>query len=489
MSIAQKAASGAAWNVVTSLGTRVLSVVATLALARYLSPDQYGEVVGSVIVAQTCVTLTQFGLGQYLVVKSDAGPRVAFHVTFYTNVACLLALGLVYATRDFLGPFFHVEALGRYLPWLTVTTLAESVAVIPERLLARDLHFRVVAVTRAAGDLGFAFASVALAMAGAGGMALIYAGLLRVMVRLVVYSLRLPLRAWAQPCALDWATTKEMFRFGLPVSVSVIAGSLSVRWDNMVFSHYFGAATMGAYQYAYSLSEMPVTQIGEQVGDVLLPSFARMTPDERRNALGRSMALLGLIVFPLAVGLGAISQTLVRTIFDAKWSTIAPMLSVLAVLAVTRPVSYVVSSFLQASGRVVIVSVLEVVKVGILFSLMVVAAPHGILVVCVAVGVAFLVHSLAGLIVVTRDGLPFFRTALGVARPLIATVPMAAAVLGARWAVAAAGLSKPSISLVVEIVVGAVVYVGSAFVIAGDTTRALISLARGVLARRRGAAT
>jgi PST family polysaccharide transporter len=255
----------------------------------------------------------------------------------------------------------------------------------------------------------------------------------------------------------------------------------------MVTSRYFGAGTMGVYNLAYSLSEMPVTQVGEQVGDVLLPSFARMTPPERRHALGRSMALLGLIVFPLAVGLASISETLVRVLFNDRWRGVAPMLSVLAVLAVTRPISYVVSSFLQASVRVWIASALEVVKVAILFSLMVIAVPFGIMAVCAAVGTAFLFQALAGLFVVTRDGLPFWGTLLGIARPLLSTVPMAAAVVGLRWALAAAGLRVPAVSLVLEILVGAVVYVASAFVIAGPTARELVSLARQVVARRKQA--
>jgi PST family polysaccharide transporter len=482
MSILEKAASGAAWNIATSVGTRVLSVIATLVLARYLSPEDVGEVTGAAIVTLTCLTLTNFGLGQYLVVKPDAGPDVAFHVTFYTNVACLSALGLVYLARASVGPYFNIDAFPRYLPWLAVTTMAESVSLVPERLLYRDLRFRLVGTTRAAGDLAFAFTSVGLAIAGFRGMAMVYAGVLRVMVRLAVFLVRLDWRVWARPCALRWSTTKEIFAFGLPMHVSVVAASLSVRWDNMIFSHYFGPGVMGEYQYAYSLSEMPINQVGEQIGDVLLPSFARMTPEERRHALGRSMALLGLIVFPLAVGLASIADTLVRTILNARWSGIAPMLSVLAALAVTRPVSYVLSSYLQASGRVVIVAVMEVGKVAILFALMVLAAPFGIMPVCGAVGVAFLLQSLMALFVVTRDGLPFWGTLLRIGRPLLSTLPMAAAVVFVRLGLAAAGLRVPAVSLVLEIVAGGVVYVGSAFVIAGDTARELLSM---VAARRR----
>jgi len=487
MSLIHRAVRGAAWNVATSLVARVVSVIATLVITRYLSPDEYGEALGSILLVQVCLTLSQMGLPQYLLARPDSGPRVVFHIAFYTNLACVVALAVVHLIRARVGPFFSLHELGRYLPWLTVTTFGESLAVVPERLLYRDLRFRVVALARAAADLGFSVTALALARAGQGGMALVYGGLLRVLLRLLVYSLQIDWRASIRPCALRWSTTREIFRFGLPLSVSVVAGSLSVRWDNMVTSRYFGAATMGVYNLAYSLSEVPVVNVGEQIGDVLLPSFARLPPDARRAALSRSMALIGLIVFPLAVGLAAVSPTLVEALFDPKWSRVAPMLSVLAVIAVTRPISYLVISYLQVSARVVVVSVLEVTKVAILFTLMTLAAPSGMMAVCAAVGTAFLYHALVGLFVVTRDGLPFWGTLLRVGRPLLSTAPMAAAVFGARWALAAAGLRAPWIRVVVEISGGAVVYVGAASLLAGDTARELISLTRAAARRQRGA--
>ena len=81
-----------------------------------------------------------------------------------------------------------------------------------------------------------------------------------------------------------------MFERGVGgTSIDEVRGAATVSGSQI--SHYFDAGTMGIYNLAYSLSEMPTTQVGEQIGDVLLPSFAQMTPPERRDALGRSMAL------------------------------------------------------------------------------------------------------------------------------------------------------------------------------------------------------
>jgi len=487
MSIAQRAASGAAWNIVTSLGARVVALVGTLVVTRFLSPGDYGEVMAAVIVAQTCLTLSQLGIVHYLVVRPSSGPDVAFHVTVYTTVVCAATLGAALLAHGPLTSFFGVHELERYLPWLCLATMADRIASVPERLLYRDLRFRYVALARAAGEITFAVASMGLAALGEGGMGIVAASVLRSLLRSTLFVAAIDARAWIRPCALRWSTTRALLAFGLPLSVSCVAGAVATRWDNMITLRCFGASAMGAYNLAYSLAEVPVTQVGEQIGDVLLPSFAQMAPVERRRALGRATALLAIVVFPLAVGLAAVSATLVRVAFDARWASVAPMLTALAALAVARPVSYVMTSYLQADARVFTVSAIEVAKTALLVALMVLASPFGIMALCGAVGGAFMFQAAATLWAVTRDGLSLRRIALGLAGPLLATVPMAAAVLATRSGLAVAGLGSPIFGLALEIVVGAVVYVGAAFLIAGDTARDLLSLARAAVARRREA--
>ena len=478
MSIAQKAVSGAAWNIVASLGARVIGVVATLIVTRFIAPGEYGEVIGAAILVQTCVAISQLGLLQYLAVKRDAGPDVAFHVTFYTTLVCTAALGVALVEHNRIGPFFGVHELGKYLPWLCIAGMMDRLSSIPERLLYRDLRFRFVALTRAGGELAFSAGAMVLAALGKGGMAIIIATIMRAGLRAVVFFVAVDMRTWLKPHPIRWSTTRTILTFGLPLSVSNIAGVLSTRWDNLITSRYFGPGVMGAHNLAYGLSEMPVTQVAEQVGDVLLPSFAQMGPEERRRTLGRSMALLGIIVFPLAVGLAAVSGTLARAFFDAKWAGVGPMLAMLSVLSITRPVIYIVVSYMQASSRVFAVSSIEVTKMFLLFAMMILAAPYGIMALCAAVGLAFLFQALTGLWVVTRDGLSLGGTLLALARPLLSTLPMAGAVLGARWCFAKVGLHSAQLGLLLEIIVGAVVYVGSAFLIAGDTARDLVSLVR-----------
>ena len=122
-------------------------------------------------------------------------------------------------------------------------------------------------------------------------------------------------RDWLEPSPFTRHETRKLLEFGTPMALGAAASFAARRWDNLLVAHFFGPGPTGAYNLAYNLADVPAIQVGEQIGDVLLPSFARLDPSRRPSAFLRAMALLGLVVFPLAVGLGAIAPSLVAVLF------------------------------------------------------------------------------------------------------------------------------------------------------------------------------
>src|SRR5213075_1511096 len=145
--------------------------------------------------------------------------------------------------------------------------------------------------------------SLTAALFGLGGAAIVLGNIFRSFVRLSVYVISVDWRDWLSRCRLDLRQTRELLAFGVPMSLGALCEFATRRWDNLLVSRFFGPGPTGMYNLAYNLADVPAIQVGEQIGDVLLPSFARMDPGRRSEALVRSLGLLGLVVFPLAVGL------------------------------------------------------------------------------------------------------------------------------------------------------------------------------------------
>src|SRR5512144_1161421 len=109
MALADKAARGVLWTVVSSMGGRVVGVLGTLVMTRFLHPEQIGEVSDATIIAMTANWLSIWGFGQYAVVKgrgADAA-EVTWHATFAYAVLGVIALGLVTLFGGRLTPFLE----------------------------------------------------------------------------------------------------------------------------------------------------------------------------------------------------------------------------------------------------------------------------------------------------------------------------------------------------------------------------------------------
>jgi PST family polysaccharide transporter len=201
------------------------------------------------------------------------------------------------------------------------------------------------------------------------------------------------------------------------------------------------------------------------------------------------MALLGLVVFPLAVGLGAVAPTLVSVLFDERWRSIGPMLVLLSALSVTRPVGWTVASYLQAAGQPVRILWLEGLKLGCLLGGIATLGRVSPLHTCGAVGLAFALHALASLWVIERlEGVPLRRSLGSLMPALLSCVPLVGAVLGVRGACEHAGPIRPIFALSLEIVAGAGGYLLGAWLVARRASADLLARLGEALGRRRNAA-
>jgi PST family polysaccharide transporter len=466
---------GALWTVAAGAGSRAIGLIGTLVVTRFVSPTDYGEVTVAVVVVMTANQITTVSFGQFLIANPEAPRNVAFHATAFHLLFGIAAAAVVLLVGAGVGPALDAPQLAQFLPGLVMAGLLDRLAYVPERILVRDLRFRAVSGGRTAGDLVHSVVCVGLAALGWGAAAIVMGNLARSLIRTAWFVLSVKLKDWLEPGRLSLSVSRELFAFGIPMSLAALCSFASRRWDNLLVSRFFGPGPTGMYNLAYNLADVPAIQVGEQIGDVLLPSFARMQPERRPDALVRSMTLLALVVFPLAIGLGAVAPTLVAAVFDERWRPLGPMLVLLSALSVARPVGWTVQAYLQARQQPRLILGLELFKLVALVLLIVTLGRVSPLWTCTAVGVAFGLHALASLYVVRAiDGLPLARSVGALWPALAAAIPMVLLVLGARQLAPALGIENAFSSLAFEVIAGGAGYVLGALVVARDASRELI---------------
>jgi lipopolysaccharide exporter len=485
-SLAGRALSGAVWTTATGLAARLLSLVGTVLLVRFVAPGEYGEAANASVLVMTASQLATLGVGTYVVANPRAGRAVVFHATFIHVVLGAIALAVVWAGRHRLGAFIDAPALGRFIPGLAVALLVDRVTFMAERPVVRDLGFRRISVSRTLGEVSYTAVSVLAAWRGAGGMAIVYGNLARSGVRFGVLLLLSSWREWATPVPLAAHTLRTLASYGSIVALNDGAGFASRRWDNLLVSRLFGPAVAGQYILAYNLADLPSVQVGEQITDVLFASFAHVPEERRAAALVRTATLLTLLMAPLSIGLGAVGPSIVAAFFPPAWAALGPLLFALAAVLTVRPIGSAFGVYVQIRRGPLPCAVGEIVGLLTMLVLVYTVGRLGPLWVCMMVGVAFAARALVFLWYVQRtDGLRISACVAPLAPIFVACAPMIAAVLAVRHGLVALGLHRPVLSLALEISVGALAYAVAVFALARPAVVDFLGLVRKTLRRRR----
>lgn len=483
MSLLKKAARGAAWTIVFGLLARAIGVSGTLLMTHLIDPDVMGEASAAWILCMIFAWISNLGFGQYMIVKGrgDIETEVTWHCTVANLTLGAVALLAVSAVGGHFMPWFQATDGERYIPGMALALAIKRVGGIAEKVLVRNMQFRAMGISMAAGETVYAASAVFLAWRGYGGMAIVYGNIVQSTVVLLILVSASGFKSWLTPTKLSWARFRDMLRFGVPLGVEGIAHNASRYCDNLLMSRYFGPGSMALYNMGYNLADIPAVYVGEQIGSVLLPSLASMPRERRPAALERAAGLLALIIFPMAVGLACIAPTLIAVALAPKWQGVAPLLEILAALAVFRPITWALSSYLESVEQTHKYMWLEISKLAVLFGGIAILQRWGIQAAAVSVGIAFGSNAIAGVYLVATGPEPRpspKKMFGGFARPLAACGVMALVVMAVRSLIPD---MRPGVRLPLEIVSGAITYVVAAFALARPIANDFIHLVKATL--------
>lgn len=484
-SIEATAVRGASWTIAAGLVARVVGLLGSVAITHFLDPEAVGEVGAAVVLVLLANQLSTLGIGQFVLAKRSEGARAVFHANLFHVVTGILALAVVVALASPLANLFKAPRAASFVPGMAVSVLLDRVGYVPERLLIRELRFRRIAGTRAISDIANTTFSLGLAVAGFGGWAIVAGNVARSAIKAGVFIASAPRPEWLRFYSFTKAVYRSIFDFGVPTWFGSVSEFAASRTDNLIVSYLFGPTVMAQYQVAYNLADVPADQIGEQVAEVLLPSFAKMDYEGRKRAVVSSTGLLAFVVFPVAIGFGAVADTLIKLVLRPVWAPVAPMLALLCVLSVLRPLTWQLGAYLLANDRPRVAMVCSFAKLVVIVATMLTIGRLGPMFACLGVGCGYAVALLIAQHSIARaDGIPMTALSGRWVPALLASTPMVLAVLGVRTLLARAGVG-PHLGLPLEILAGALGYVLGAFTLARGVTREFLAVVAEARKRRR----
>jgi len=310
----------------------LMQSVATIVLARLLTPTDFGIVAMVTAITGLASAFTDFGLSEATIQRKDI-THEQVSTLFWINVAVGLGLTLVTAA---LGPvlagFYREPRLINITLLLSLTFFMGGLRVQPTALLKRQMRFSSLAFRDVASYALAVPIAITMAWRGVGYWALVALPLMLNFTQMVVSWMMV---RWKPGLPRRDAKVGSMVAFGGKVSASYLILNMNRSLDGVLIGWYWGAAPLGLYSRAYNLLMLPVRQLSVPASSVTIPAFSRLQDEPERFARYylRAIGLIIWITAPLFGFLFVAAKPVIVLVLGAKWGNAVPVFQILVISA------------------------------------------------------------------------------------------------------------------------------------------------------------
>ncbi|EGJ09800.1 lipopolysaccharide biosynthesis protein [Rubrivivax benzoatilyticus] len=431
----------------------LLTLGSTAILARLLSPSDFGYVAMATVVTEFAGLLGAFGFANVLIQRRVIN-RLQLDTVFWASMAIGTVLGLfVFAASFGAGLLFDDPTVGPLLRVMALNFVIGSATTVPSVVLARLMRFKANFWINMLTVVIRTVAAVACAFAGLGMWSLVIGALVGTVANTALYFACAPyLPRWRYHGAFiarTWRTSAGYFG-------NTALYYVNMNLDLLLIGRQLGAAPLGYYQNARSLTEEIRGRIAMPIQQVLFPAFSALQadPERFRQLVLRAGRLLAAVVVPIGFGVSANAQELVLVLYGEQWRAMIPVMAMFGLSAALRAGTAIASPLFNANDRVGLAFRYNAAGTVLTIAGVLAAMPFGIEVVAASV-------ALTSLYVLLPARTAFGLIGLG-SRHLLQVLgpPVAAAALMwlATSALRATWTAPPALALALHVGAGAVVY-------------------------------
>jgi O-antigen/teichoic acid export membrane protein len=456
------ALSGARWTMAAKVGLQLLTWPITIIVIRLLEPSDYGLQAMAMVTIGFVALFGELGLGAALVQAKqldDLTARTAAAAILICNVAIA---GILWASAPWASLWFEEPDLDDVMRVLTLELLISSVATVPYAQLERQLRFRQLSIAAIASGVVGAVTTLALALAGCGVWSLVFGSLAAAGVRaalIIVFNGR-----------FVWPSLRHAFR---PIAELVKFGGhvLSARtlwyWygqsDQVILGRLLHATVFGSYNVGAQLAMMPASKAMEVINRVSFPVLSRMRSEDGslRSMHIRMVGLVAAYAVGACWAMAATAPELVVVLLGSKWHTATTALMLLGAVAPLRMLSALNNTITSAAGAPqASTTELAVASVLLPAALATGAWTGGLLGACLAWPLAYpAVYWVSNRLTCRVVGNRLAQGWLALGGPMVAGIAMWSSIVALRWQLS--GVVVPVALLLVELLVGLLVFVGT----------------------------
>ena len=349
-SLKKQTVSGMKWTFAASLAQRALSLVATVILARILSPADFGLFALAFVMIDGFGVFKSLGFDSALVRRKDDIGKAANTAFFLIPAMGMILFTILLILAPMGARFLNNPSVANIIRALAIVFVISCFGKVPQNILYRDMKFKYKSMADVSSQLIYVITAVALALNKFGVWSLVIAYILKTLTQI---SIEWYFSGWKLKFEFDKTIAWDMFHFGKYVLGSGIIAFLYSNLDNIVVGKFLGVSMLGFYAIAMNASNILNDYLLGKIGYIMYPAYSRIQEDteEVKRVMLKAVRYVSMIAFPFSFGLFVFAPDILRLVFGAKWLPATDILRILAFAGMLKSLGSAIWPIFLARGK------------------------------------------------------------------------------------------------------------------------------------------
>ena len=343
---------GVKWTGISTLVITALQIFQFALLGKLMNLSEFGLVGMITTIVVFAQILLDLGFGSAVLQKEEVTTRV-LSTLFWLNIVVGIGLFvLLFLLSPLIATYFQRSELIDLIRILAVMFLIAPVGQQCQYLLQKELRFNLLGAIEAGATFISFLTLVVLILTISPIDAFVISQVVLNSLKGILYFMCYQ-KKWRPSFVFDLSECKEYMVFGAYQLASRLVNRMGSNLDVILIGRFMGAEALGIYNLAYQIVTIPVLKINPIVTRVAFPVFSKSNQNQvlLRDGFLHMTKLLSLVSFPILMGLTAVSNLFIVTIFGQKWLDAVPVLQIMAVVGILRVLMNPNGSVILAKGK------------------------------------------------------------------------------------------------------------------------------------------
>lgn len=374
---------GLKWSALERISVQGIQFLIGVILARLLPPSDFGVIAMLTIFLAISQTIIDGGFSNALIRKVDRS-EADYSTVFIFNIiiGVLLCLIVVWAA-PYIAAFYEMPQLSSVMKVLALTLLFNSFSVVFYAILTINIDFRSIAIANFVSAIISGVIGIVMAYQGWGVWSLVFQSVSRSVINALLVAV---LAKWRPKFFFSRVSFVEMFSYGSKILISSLINTVYANLTPMIIGKFYTSKDLGYYDRGRQFGVLPINYIVQTYERVTFPIMSQLQNDNTRliDAYRKYIKSASLIMFIVVMLIIALAKPIILVILSAKWVEAIIYLQLFCVAEMFNHVTRLNLVLLQVKGRSDLFLRLEVIKKAISLSMLLCAAPFGIIPICIS---------------------------------------------------------------------------------------------------------